>query len=449
MIVHPLTWRFPLQMVHQLMYSSVTFQIQEEVGYSADNIKLVRTGRPLLVDDGRLHFRVHPFLFDFVDQAAESAKPQLNWENVESRFIDPDVISQLQTVPKLICTLERVIMSEEQEAAVGRIIEDRDSGAAELALLAVSSLEEEANRLLERPRKVMDGEMALENFRNFAYHLGNCRPAMAPLANAVALVLSKMNDNLANRFGEAFRSVADSSIISKSLLCAASSVKEVLVKSKTSVVQNAISLIGNRTTIVTISKSSTLLETFLEALKRHMDYNLIVCESRPLCEGVTVATRCAEAGLRNITLITDAQMAHFMHYADVIMVGGDAVTDSGVYNKVGTYLMALAANHTGKPVYIILDSLKLSPGSLYSVLHDDQDDTCNPSEENDGDELRQAWVGMPFSPAIQVRNFYFEKTPLDLITKMVNEHGVLDPVDIPNQIREMKNMYLAAFDPSL
>jgi translation initiation factor 2B subunit (eIF-2B alpha/beta/delta family) len=421
----------------------------EEVGYSSDTIRLVRSGRPLLVDDGSLHFRVHPFLFDFVNQAAESIEPKLNWENVEAKFIRPGYISQLETVPRLSCTLERVIMNEKQEEAVQQIVEDRDHGAAELAFLAVSALEDEAKRLIEETNEVKDGGTALEHLCNFGYHLGNCRPAMAPLANAVAHVLSETNDYLADSTGEGVHLAIDHLAVCESLLHAASKMREQLARSKGSVIRNAVSLFKDNMTIMTISKSSTLLETFLEALKQHVNYDLIISESRPLCEGVVVATRCADAGVRHVTLISEAQGALFMPKASVVMVGADCVTDSGAYNKVGTYLMALAAVQSGKPVYIISDTWKMSPGSLYSVLHDDEDEISNPLEENSGEELRRTWEGIPFSPAIRVRNFYFEKTPLDFITNIVSEDGLISPQEVPNRIRNIKKMYLAAFEPSI
>jgi translation initiation factor 2B subunit (eIF-2B alpha/beta/delta family) len=56
---------------------------------------------------------------------------------------------------------------------------------------------------------------------------------------------------------------------------------------------------------------------------------------------------------------------------------------------------------------------------------------------------------MPSSPAIRVRNFYFEKTPLDFITNIVSEEGLISPQEVPIRIREIKKMYLAAFEPSI
>jgi hypothetical protein len=91
--------------------------------------------------------------------------------------------------------------------------------------------------------------------------------------------------------------------------------------------------------------------------------SVIVCESRPLCEGCAMAQRLAAAGLQ-VTLITDAQAGVFVEQADAVLLGADAVTPDGVVNKVGSRLLALAAKAAGVPVLAVADSLKVSPGPV-------------------------------------------------------------------------------------
>jgi hypothetical protein len=59
----------------------------------------------------------------------------------------------------------------------------------------------------------------------------------------------------------------------------------------------------------------------------------IVCESRPLNEGVSLAAEWAAAGV-DCTVITDAQAAAFVDQADLCLVGADAITEQSVVNKV-------------------------------------------------------------------------------------------------------------------
>ncbi len=81
-------------------------EIEEETGLSAAEVRLVRTGEPLPVDDEErgLRWLVHPFLFD----VATERPLTLDWENTEARWIAPAELVEYETVPLLKEALERV-----------------------------------------------------------------------------------------------------------------------------------------------------------------------------------------------------------------------------------------------------------------------------------------------------------------------------------------------------
>ncbi len=82
-------------------------EMAEEVGLSRKEVTLMRVGKPLeIVDESRDHaWRVHPFLFAVHDPE----KIRLDWENMEFRWIHPEELAGLRTVPALKETLERVM----------------------------------------------------------------------------------------------------------------------------------------------------------------------------------------------------------------------------------------------------------------------------------------------------------------------------------------------------
>ena len=82
-------------------------EMAEEVGLSEQDVTLVKAGKPLeIVDDAQDRaWRVHPFLFS----VHEPDTIRLDWENIEMRWILPEEIDQLKTVPALKETLERII----------------------------------------------------------------------------------------------------------------------------------------------------------------------------------------------------------------------------------------------------------------------------------------------------------------------------------------------------
>ncbi|MEE8620992.1 MAG: NUDIX pyrophosphatase [Syntrophobacteria bacterium] len=82
-------------------------EMAEEVGLSEQDVTLLKAGKPFeIVDDAQgLAWRVHPFLF----AVHEPDKIRLDWENIARRWILPEEIDQLKTVPALKETLDRVI----------------------------------------------------------------------------------------------------------------------------------------------------------------------------------------------------------------------------------------------------------------------------------------------------------------------------------------------------
>lgn len=84
-------------------------EIAEETGLSEEDLKLIRKGEPLSVEDEELGTRwiVHPFLF----QIKDPDRIKLDWEHKELKWIDPGDIDSYNTVPMLGETFDRVYKS--------------------------------------------------------------------------------------------------------------------------------------------------------------------------------------------------------------------------------------------------------------------------------------------------------------------------------------------------
>ena len=84
-------------------------EIREETGLYGEDIKLVKKGEPLSVEDENLGVRwvVHPYLFHI----KERDKVRIDWEHKEARWIKPGEMGDFQTVPMLKETLARVYNS--------------------------------------------------------------------------------------------------------------------------------------------------------------------------------------------------------------------------------------------------------------------------------------------------------------------------------------------------
>ena len=85
-------------------------EIEEETGLSQEDLKLIKRGEPLSIEDERIGIKwvVHPYLFHIEDRG----KIKIDWEHKETRWIKPEEIGNYQTVPKLKETLARLYESQ-------------------------------------------------------------------------------------------------------------------------------------------------------------------------------------------------------------------------------------------------------------------------------------------------------------------------------------------------
>jgi len=136
--------------------------------------------------------------------------------------------------------------------------------------------------------------------------------------------------------------------------------------------------------IVTISYSSAVFNCILSNKARVERVYLL--ESRPGDEVFSAYLDYVEGEVR-AEVVPDTYMARVVRASDFVVFGADLVDPRGkLYNKVGTYQLALVARHFFKPVVAVFESFKVVEGSL-------------------GEEV-------------------FEEVPIDLIDKIVTDLGV-------------------------
>ena len=148
-----------------------------------------------------------------------------------------------------------------------------------------------------------------------------------------------------------------------------------------------------------------------------------VDETRPLLQGARLtAWELSQEGIPH-TLITDNMAGYLMQKGavDAIVVGADRITSKGfVANKIGTYSLAVLANHHGVPFYVA--------APISTVDWEIELGSEIPIEERDSKEVAHCG-GNPVAPGeTPVYNPAFDVTPPELITAIVTEKGVvLDP----------------------
>lgn len=188
--------------------------------------------------------------------------------------------------------------------------------------------------------------------------------------------------------------------------------------------------------ILTHCHSSTVTYMFERAKKEGKQFEVICTETRPLFQGRITARELLELGIKT-TMIIDSAVRFFMNKVDLVMVGADAITSEGnVVNKIGTSLVALAANEARTPFYVISELLKFDPSTVYGDY--EKIEERNPNE---------IWSDVPLK--IEIRNPAFDITRRKFIHGIICEEGIISPHSVLEVVRKkypwVLRKYLATY----
>jgi methylthioribose-1-phosphate isomerase len=154
---------------------------------------------------------------------------------------------------------------------------------------------------------------------------------------------------------------------------------------------------------------------------------LWVDETRPLLQGSRLtAWEARRAGIPHAVL-ADSAAASLMAagQVDLVLTGADRVAaDGSVANKVGTYGLAVLARHHAVPFVVVAPVSTVDPET--------PDGASITVEHRSADEVTRI-AGHPVAPAgTHAYNPAFDVTPPDLVTALVTEEGVIQPVTAGN-----------------
>ncbi|MEK6847213.1 MAG: hypothetical protein AABY16_03540 [Nanoarchaeota archaeon] len=160
-----------------------------------------------------------------------------------------------------------------------------------------------------------------------------------------------------------------------------------------------------KSVIFTHCHSNTLANALIHTHKSGKRFSVISTETRPLFQGRKTAKQLSKAGIKVIQ-ITDSAVHEFIKNTNLVMIGADAVLNSGVINKTGSTTIAEIAHVHKKPFYVVADSWKFYPKNI-KIESRHPKEVWNKSSKN-----------------LNIRNPSFELIPKNYITKIISEFGV-------------------------
>jgi methylthioribose-1-phosphate isomerase len=149
---------------------------------------------------------------------------------------------------------------------------------------------------------------------------------------------------------------------------------------------------------------------------------VIADETRPLLQGARLTAYELKRDGIPVTLITDSMVAYIMSkgLVNLVIVGADRIVQDAVFNKIGTYGVAVLAHEHKIPFYVA------APKSTFDLTRKASDVEI---EERAAEEVTHIG-GVQIAPnGVNVYNPAFDATPLKYVSGIITEDKVYYPKD--------------------
>jgi len=166
--------------------------------------------------------------------------------------------------------------------------------------------------------------------------------------------------------------------------------------------------------VFTHCHSSTVEAVILKAKKQGKKFKVYNTETRPKFQGRITAKILSKAGIP-VEHFVDSAGRKMLRKADLFLFGCDAITSEGkLINKIGTEMLAQAAQDFRIPAYSCTNSWKFNAETIYGF-----------EEEIEERDPKEVWEKPP--KGVKIHNPAFEITAPDVFTGVITELGIFKP----------------------
>lgn len=180
------------------------------------------------------------------------------------------------------------------------------------------------------------------------------------------------------------------------------------------IANNGAKIIKNNMKIYTHCHSSSVIDILKQAKKNGINFTVYTTEVEPLLQGRMTAKDLSKAKIPTI-IGPDLAAEQLLKKCDLLLFGADAITKTGIYNKIGTKTLCEIAKDYKIPRYSCTTSFKLT--NSIKIENRKGKEVWDERDKNI----------TPIYPA-------FDKTPLKLLTGIISEVGINSPKDFFKKI---------------
>jgi len=268
-----------------------------------------------------------------------------------------------------------------------RIRKVKIQGARNIAIAAAESLEH-----------VTDDELSTA-----VEMLAQTRPTEPMMRNSLAFIKYKIEEGYSRR-----ESIQD--------------LKDKIHAAYDEIVKVGSERISNGFKIITYCHSSTVTGILKHAASQGKRFEVYCAESRPLYQGRITATELSKHGIPTKSMV-DGALRYYVNNMDLAIIGADVITAEGyVINKIGTSMLALAANEAKTEFCVAAELLKFDPAT-----------TKGKPEIIEQRPPKEVW---PKPGKTEVLNPAFDVTNPEHIDFMITEAGIISAYAARESARE-------------
>ncbi|KAK9765682.1 hypothetical protein K7432_005777 [Basidiobolus ranarum] len=208
--------------------------------------------------------------------------------------------------------------------------------------------------------------------------------------------------------------------------------------------------IQNGDVILTYACSSIIQSLLLEAHAKGIDFRVIVVDSRPKFEGITLMKRLVHAGIKCTYVLINAIGFVIKEVSKVFLGAHGMFSNGALLSRSGTAIVAMMAHHQKIPVIVCCETYKFSDrvqldSFVYNEIGDVEEvaSTDRPSATANVSPIRtqnSALVDWKSIPDLKLLNLLYDLTPSEFITVVISEVGMIPCTSVPVVLREYRPM---------
>ena len=167
----------------------------------------------------------------------------------------------------------------------------------------------------------------------------------------------------------------------------------------------------------------TALAPIRTSISQGKSVKVYATETRPRLQGARLTAFELLTDKIPVTLITDGMVGYAMSRGLIrkVIVGADRIVLDGVFNKIGTYTIAIAAKYHNIPFYVAAPTSTFDPSRTSESVK---------IEERDPKEVTHILNVRIVPKGVEVLNPAFDLTPINLVDAIITDRGIIHR---PNQ----------------